>query len=104
VLPVFALVLALLVFAPDVALAGAWASPVAVTDVGNTSEGSSTAPAQLVAPAAPTIPVLPLLLLFVVATWFYAHWLALTFGDDRGRKHLAPPGRRGRAVLHAYLN
>ena len=104
-IPVLAVLLAFLVFVPGVSIVGSWANPAAVGALGNGSEHSAIAPAQLVAPAARPVPVFPqILLLIALAASLYYQWLSLAASGAYLREPIPPPGRRGRALLHAYLN
>src|SRR5688572_14754993 len=97
-MPVLALLLALIVFVPDVAVAGAWASPVPITEVDQTA----FAPAQLVRPAHPVPPLVPQVLLLVVIAMSLAHLWRPVEGAVR-RAPVPKHGRFGRFVLQACL-
>ena len=105
-LPLLALVLALIVFVPDVSLAGSWASPASVAQTAGGSEDGQ-APAQLVRPTAPTAPLstpLVLLVAVAVAAWVGSPWLVVAARITGRRDVPLAPGRRGRTVLQAFLN
>jgi hypothetical protein len=102
---VLALMLALLVFVPEVALAGAWASPAATGNATDFVGGVVIAPAELVPPSIEPPPVAhQVVLLFVVAIWCSLHWAGAGVSLGGLLEPVKPPGRRGRAILHAYLN
>jgi hypothetical protein len=103
-MPVLALLLALLVFVPDIAVAGSWASPAPVANVGSPSEQTAFEPAQLVRPAILGVPGVPHALLMVLfGTWLLSRWLPLAVIRWRSLELVPKPGRFGRAVLQAYL-
>jgi hypothetical protein len=105
--PLLALVLALLVFVPDVALAGSWASPAPpIVNVENVPDAAAVAPAELVAPSTqdPITPAQAVVLIVVAFCWGLRQladalplWGAVWEPPQ-------PPGRRGRPLLQAYLN
>jgi hypothetical protein len=104
-LTLFAVLLALVVFVPDVAITGAWAHPTPVSHTDRSADTTTFAPAQLIRPERDSGPDVPLVLLVIgssacllrprpvssAARWTWS-WM------------LGPPGRCGRPVLQAYLN
>ena len=104
-LPIVAVLLALLVFAPGVSLVGSWASPTPVNVLGTSSDHSAIAPAQLILPAARPVTALAqvLLLIFVAARLCDQRWRVPATGPHRGEP-IPRSGRRGRTLLHAFLN
>jgi hypothetical protein len=102
---VLALLLALLVFVPEVALVGAWARPASLTGVTDPSAGAVAAPAELLAPSIQSLVIAQhVVVLSVVAMWCSLLWLGAAVASASVREPLKAPGRRGRAVLQAYLN
>ena len=101
-MPVLALLLALIVFVPDVAVAGAWASPTPVTDAAGSTETTGFAPAQLVRPAHSIPPVVPQVLLLVLVAASLVRVRPPAGGAER-RAPVPKPGRFGRFVLYACL-
>jgi hypothetical protein len=100
-----ALVLALLVLAPNVSPSGSWAHPASLIGLGTTSEHDAIEPAQLVPPAALPRPELPqTLVLLAVITCLALQWPPQEAARRGMREPLRIPGRRGRAVLQAFLN
>jgi hypothetical protein len=102
-LPILAILLALLVFVPDVAVPGSWASPASTAHIHSVSDHAAVATAELAPPTSPSPPLVWKLVLVIVALGLAYQWL-----DPHRRASLLPPiqppGLRGRALLHAYLN
>ena len=104
-MPALALLLALLVFVPDVAIAGSWASPARVLDVGAPAETAAIDPAQLVRPITPTPPDEPhVLLLVLVSTLLDGGWLVAAAPRATPAETGPRLGRFGRGNLQTLQN
>jgi hypothetical protein len=100
-----ALLLALLVFAPDVSVAGSWAGPAPVEEPSVQFEHGAITPAQLVLPTARSVPSLAqILLLGAVAAWLLGPRSPVALLGSRPREPIPLPGLRRHALLQAYLN
>jgi hypothetical protein len=102
---VIALLLACLVFVPNVSVAGSWASSDQLAGAAGGFGGSTIPPAQLAPPGPQHAPALAhALLLILLAIWSRGRTCATAAALLRVSEPLPAPGRRGRAVLQAFLN
>jgi hypothetical protein len=99
---VVALVLGCLVLLPNVSLGGSWASPHPIADV---SEPTAVPPAQLVPPPAHHFTALAqTLVLTLLGACLAVSGPTQALAPARAPQPPRIPGRRGRAVLQAFLN
>jgi hypothetical protein len=97
--------IALLVFVPFASASGSWASPAPVAALGTPAHHGAIAPAQLIPPTGHSVPRLTQFLLLIAgAVWLCFVGLPRAAAGPRLREPIPPPGRRGRALLQAYLD
>ena len=100
-----AVLLALVVFVPDVAITGAWAHPTPVSHTDRSADTTTFAPAQLIRPARDSAPDMPMIVLLIaLSAWLLRPRPVSSDARWSWSWMLGPPGRCGRPVLQAYLN